>query len=65
MKIIFLTFWSKDSNFLLFNGLGFGEGGFRKHQNSNLVPKLIESSNDKTSQKDQLLPNPNYWFALL
>jgi hypothetical protein len=38
--------------------LGLAKVGFREHQSSNLVQKLIEISNVQPSTKAPLLPNP-------
>jgi len=38
--------------------LGLAKVGFRKHQSSNLVQKLIETTNVQPSTKAPLLPNP-------
>jgi hypothetical protein len=40
--------------------LGLAKVGFRKYQSSNLVQKLIESTNVQPSTKAPLLPNPSY-----
>jgi hypothetical protein len=40
--------------------LGLAKVGIRKHQSSNLVQKLIESTNVQPSTKAPLLPNPCY-----
>jgi hypothetical protein len=42
------------------NGLGLGEVGFSKYQSSNLVQKLIETTNAQPSTKAPLLPNPMF-----
>ena len=43
--------------------LGLAKVGFRKHQSSNLVQKLIECTNVQPSTKAPLLPNPCWWLA--
>jgi hypothetical protein len=43
--------------------LGLAKVGFRKHQSSNLVQMLIESTNVQPSTKAPLLPNPSYVLA--
>jgi hypothetical protein len=40
--------------------LGLAKVGFRKYQSSNLVQKLIETTNVQPSTKAPLLPNPCY-----
>jgi len=43
--------------------LGLAKVGFKKYQSSNLVQKLIESTNVQPSNKAPLLPNACYVFA--
>jgi hypothetical protein len=48
---------------LLATFLGLAKVGFRKYQCSNLVQKIIETTNVQPSTKAPLLPNPCYLLA--
>jgi hypothetical protein len=39
--------------------------GIKKYQSSNLVQKLIESTNVQPSTKAPLLPNPSYVYIFI
>jgi hypothetical protein len=56
--------WKKRWFFHSLTVLGLAKVGFRKHQSSNLVQKLIESTNLQPSNKAPLLPNPCWWQFL-